>query len=740
MEACENLARFFENNPQFGINLCIDNSQFIYRGGFRYGFLLHLKTQVIDYEIKNGAEVNPTMSDREVLYYDFDDFRLDAKRHRLLKNGEPVSLAPKVFQTLHILVRHSGRLVAKEDLYQQIWAGSFVEESNLTQYIYLLRKIVDKDKGESLIETVTRRGYIFTAPVEKIFAAAPVGDSVFERTALEGSDALPRANEADKNQAAAPQLLPLLPGPRNGKNKIIFEKRPADPGLPGEASKKTRQYSRAVPLLFVGVLLAVIVAAGFSSGILSVQIGKRSLIDNAAPAPASIAILPLQPVGEKCRESKCGLGIADAIITRLARLPRIPLRLTNVIFPYTDAPASSAISAGRELGVDTVLEGTVEQDGERVKVFARLISVSEGKPLWEESFDEKLTDILELQDSISSRIVQILGLELTTDQLKLLGQRSTNKPEAFEAYQLGLYFWNTRSKEGLQQAAVHFQSALEIDPKFARAYAFLADTYYMLGFHRFSDRDEMYDKAFFIAAESLSIDDSVAEGHIVLALIHAHRKNDDAARHSFERALELAPYSSTARVKYAWLLLRDGKTAEAIGQIRSAREYDPLSPVSNGAECSMSIFQENFVETIKVCQKVVELFPNTLNNRLVLANAYFFNGDAEEAISQAKIGLETGGNKYSTLGSLGYFYAKLGRLPEAEAIVTQLKLQVEKNDGLLNDMALITYALGRKNESFSYLKKAWEKKVVTAIFFRNDPVWKDLRENPRFNELIKGHD
>ena len=656
------------------------------------------------------------MSDREVLYYDFDDFRLDLKRHRLLKNGEPVSLAPKVLQTLHILVRHSGQIVAKEDLYQQLWAGSFVEDSNLTQYIYLLRKIVDKNKGESLIETVTRRGYIFTAPVEKILAAAPVGDSVFERTARQGSDALPQANEAGKDQAAAPQPIPFLPDRQNGKNKLIFDKKPGDPSSSRPAPKKVGQYSRAVPLLFAGALLAVIVA-GFSSGILSVQIGKQSLIDNAGNAPASIAILPLQPIDTKSRESKSGLGIADAIITRLARLPRIPIRLTNVIFRYTDAPASSAISAGRELGVDTVLEGTVEQDGERIKVFVRLIDVPDGKPLWEESFDEKLTDILELQDLISSRIVQFLGLELTTDQLKLLGQRSTNKPEAFEAYQLGLYFWNTRSKEGLQQAAVHFQRALEIDPKFARAYAFLADTYYMLGLNRFSDRDEMYDKAFFIAAESLSIDDSVAEGHIVLALIQAHAKNDDAAKHSFERALELAPYNSTARVKYAWLLLREGKTTEAIGQIRSAREYDPLSPVSNGAECSMSIFQENFVETIKVCQKVVELFPNTLNNRLVLANAYFFNGDAEEAISQAKIGFETGGNKYSALGSLGYFYAKLGRLSEAEAIIAQLKPQVEKNDGLLNDLALITYALGRKNESFSYLKKAWEKKVITAIFF-----------------------
>lgn len=669
------------------------------------------------------------MSDREVLYYDFDDFRLDLQRQRLLKNGEPLQLAPKAFQTLRILVQNAGRLVTKEQIYQELWADSFVEEANLTQYIYLLRKILDKNSADaSFIETIARRGYMFTARVEKIFAAAAaVGESAF--------GVIPPAENASRqNEKKLVLNFSLRRALRNGKSEFT------NGDSSGRAINKPGKYSPPARLFISGVLLlTAFVLALFGLGGLNFQTGKP-LLNTASKPVASVAVLPFQPVDDESREGKLGLGMAEAVITRLSKLPQIPLRLTTAVFRYTDKPASNSVSAGRELGVDTILEGTVEQTGERVRVFVRLINVSDGESLWAETYDENFTDILAIQDSIARQVVQFLGLEpLLPEHLKLLQQHPTEKPEALEAYWRGLYFWNVRSKENLLQAATYFQKAVEIDPKFARAFAMLADTYYLLGFYRYANRDEMYYKASFIAAESLSIDDSIPEGHIALAAVQQFIGGDDeAAKRSLERSIELGPYNSTARTRYAWLLLRAGRVDDAVSQIRAAREYDPLSPVSNGAACTMLTFRENFAEAIKVCQQVVELFPNAPNNRLVLANAYFFNGDEEEALAQAKIEMEIiAQNKYTALGSIGYFYAKMGRRDEAEAIVSELKPEVQKDDRLYNDLALITHALGRREESLAYFRKAIEKKVIGPMFFYNDPSWKDLREDSRFDELMK---
>jgi TolB-like protein/Flp pilus assembly protein TadD len=451
----------------------------------------------------------------------------------------------------------------------------------------------------------------------------------------------------------------------------------------------------------------------------------------------SIAVLPLQPIDDESRERKLGLGMANAIITRLSKLQKIPVRPTSAIFRFTDEPVSSVAAAGRELGVDAVLEGTVQRDGERVRVSLQLIRTSDGKPMWAETFDEKSADIFALEDSISSRVAQSLALKLTPQQWKLLEQRPTNNTEALEAYQLGVYFWNTRTKENLQKAVAHFQKAIEIDPNFAEAYAMLADAYNMLGYYRYADSKEMMPKARAAAEKAVALDDSVAEAYIALAFIQFTPNGVSDAERSIERAIELAPYNSTARVRHGWILFRLGKPEQALSEMRLAREYDPLSPVSNGALCNALTYLENFAEAVKVCEKAVELAPNAADNRLALANAYFFNGNTDEAIKQAKLKIETADNKLSALGSLGYFYAKLNRRDEADAIVAQLKPEAQKDAGLYNDLTLIAYALGRRDESFEYFRKVIQNRVLPMSLFYIDPVWKEIRSDPQFIKLLE---
>ena len=671
------------------------------------------------------------MCNSDVVYYDFDNFRLDVERQKLLKNGEPVLLTHKAFQTLHILVQNFGQTVKKDDIYNELWTDSFVEESNLTQYIYLLRKTLDNNPaGVSYIETVARQGYVFTARVEKVCVSEPPAEIRFETDLPENKFTLPPEGAQSGDSLEIVQSNGSHPWLVQNEYTNVINNKQAEFSKPEETTAgKTKNLIWTRHLSFAGLLLVFTLAV-------AVGLGIYFQTEKSAETPAaginSIAVLPLQPIDDESREKQLGLGMANAIITRLSKLQKIPVRPTSAIFRYTDAPVLSVAAAGRELGVDAVLEGTVQRDGERVRVSVQLVRIADGKPLWAEKFDEKSTDIFALQDSISNRVAQSLALKLTPQQWKLLEQRPTDNPEALEAYQLGVYFWNTRTKENLQKAVAHFQKAIEIDSNFAESYAMLADTYNMLGYYRYADSREMQTKARAAAEKSLALDDSIAEAYIAMAFIQFTPTGVEEARLSIERAIELAPYNATARVRYAWILLRLGKVGQAVSAMRLAQEYDPLSPVSNGALCNMLTYRENYAEAVRVCEKAVALSPNTADNRLALANAYFFNGNTENAIKQVKIDIEAGRKKFSALGSLGYFYAKLNRRADAEAIIAQLKPEAVRDAGLFNDLALITYALGSRDESFVYLQKAHQNKVLPMNLIYVDPVWKEIREDPRF--------
>ena len=188
--------------------------------------------------------------------------------------------------------------------------------------------------------------------------------------------------------------------------------------------------------------------------------------------------------------------MADTIITRLSKIKQIPVRPTSAVARYTDTPPLSSVTAGNELGVDTVLEGTVQRENNRVRVSVQLINVADGSSVWADNFDENFSDIFTVQDSISTEGRSgVLEINLTHDERELLADRATSNPEAYEAYQFGVYFGNTRSKEGSEKAVSYFQQAIALDPKYAQAYALLADTYNMLGYYRYADSMEMADKS-----------------------------------------------------------------------------------------------------------------------------------------------------------------------------------------------------------------------------------------------------
>ena len=454
--------------------------------------------------------------------------------------------------------------------------------------------------------------------------------------------------------------------------------------------------------------------------------------------PKSIAVLPFKPIGEESANEKMGLGMADAIITRLSKLRQIPVRPTSAVASYTDQPPKDSRTAGKAMGVDSVLEGTVQLDAGRVRVSVQLINVQDGNNIWAENFDENYTNIFNVQDSISARVVQALEVNLTSQQKQMITRRSTINTDAYQAYQMGVYYGTKRNRESLENAVAYFQKAIELDPNYAEAYAMLADSYNMQGYYGYLPRREVAPKANKAAAKAIELNPEMAEAYIALAFLqYGYPNGRIAAKQLLEKAIALSPYNSTAHVRYGWALLADDLDA-TVREMRLAQEYDPLSPLTNGALCNALTFKNAINEALPYCEKSVELDPALPTNRLMLADAYFLAGRSDEAIAQIKQRMaETeGSEKAAAEGCLGYYLARLSRKEEAEEIFGRLKVFAVENPGTLNDLVLISYALGRPDEGFSYFQQAFEKSVLTGGMFRNNPIWEQVRADKRTMDFL----
>jgi len=676
------------------------------------------------------------MANNNIKYIDFSDFRLDLKNERLLIAGKPSALTHKAFQTLRLLVENRGRVVEKDEIFSKLWSDSFVEETNLTQYIYVLRKtLASASRGESLIETIPRRGYRFNGVVREVIE--PESETGYYVSGMKSSnDVLALPDEIfdqdkllDGNFSCGDALKTFETGKEFGIIAEQDENLQTAPKLKQNTIFSIRHHR---VYLYSGLIIFLLSAAVVTGYYLS-----RFKKQNYQTKPKSIAVLPFRPIGDESRNDKLGLGMADAIIVRLSQQKETPVRPTSAIFRFTDPSNKAAQQAGRELGVDAVLEGTVQCENDRIRVSVQMLNVEDGKSLWADSFNEKFTDIFAVQDAISAKVTRQLSLNLNHGDNPAAAPRETTSIEAYQAYLLGVYFWNTRTDDGLRKAVQYFNRAIEIDPQYAEAYAGLADTYNMQIIYRYEPREEAGRKAKEAALTALELNEKVAQAHIALSQVQLYLEKDyRAARRSLERAIELAPFNATARLRYGWVLLRAGQIEDAVREMRLGQEYDPLSAVNNAALCGMLIFNRNYDEAISFCDRAEELNPKAPTVSHSRAIARFLRGEREKAILELETYTKANTDSAGELGVLGYFYAQIGDTRKAVQIIEVLQRQVQKTPMFYNDLAVISYSLGRKKEAFEFLEKSIENGSFTnlALF---DPTFDEIKADPLYEELIK---
>ncbi|HEV7797393.1 MAG TPA: protein kinase [Pyrinomonadaceae bacterium] len=454
----------------------------------------------------------------------------------------------------------------------------------------------------------------------------------------------------------------------------------------------------------------------------------------------SLAVLPLKLLdlqhGADSGPDYLGTGLADALITRLSAVRRFAVRPTNSVLRY--GADSDPIVAGRELGVAFVLDGRLRRAQDRIRVTIQLLSVLDGTAMWAGQFDEKFTDVLSLEDTISANVAEAIIPHLTGDERVRLAKRGTNNPQAHEAYLRGRFYWNTFTEDGFARAIVCYHQAIALDPNYALAYAGIAAYYNWLGSFTVLPFAECSASAYDAASTAVALDPTLAEGYAAVGQAILCR---DFAWSSAERqllhAIELNPNYAAARIYYALQLAMEGRFTESVHEARLARDLDPLSIISRFTYVWCSYHARRFDEAWAACRETLEAEPH--NTMMLYASSFLLSrmGRHEEAIAKAQQCVEAMGKASQTLGRLGGANAGAGNIAAAEAVLAEMQSIASRRHISPYHLALVNCGLGRTEEALDLLERAFETRDAKVLWVGVDPELDLLHGHPRFNDLLR---
>ena len=447
--------------------------------------------------------------------------------------------------------------------------------------------------------------------------------------------------------------------------------------------------------------------------------------------------IPFKPIRAENRDEYLELGIADALITRLSDINQIVVRPTSSVRKYMDLE-QDPVAAGRELAVESVLEGSIQKLGDRIRVTARLVRVEDCSSLWTGKFDETFTDIFAAEDSISEKVAAGLALKLTGDQRERLTKRYTENTAAYHLYLKGRYHWNKRSEEALHKAVECFDQAVALDPNYALAYAGLADCYTKLGDVGVTAHPprEAFARARQAALKALEIDSSIVEVHASLGHLEMHHLRWADAEREFKRAIELNPNYASSYQWYGYFMAFNNRFDEAFERIEVASQLDPLSLAIADSIGEFLYFARRNDEAIAQFRKTLEMDANFLPSRINLGRAYEQAGMFEEAEAEFTRARQITGESIDALAARGHCYAISGKTGAALEVLAQLIGLSKQRYVSPYDVALIHAALGEIDEAFRWLAKSFDERVEWMIYTNVDPRLDPLRADPRFSDLI----
>lgn len=504
----------------------------------------------------------------------------------------------------------------------------------------------------------------------------------------------------------------------------------------GGVNRSWRKVGRQAVYGITGLaLLALLFAALNASGWLGHLLGR-----GGSPRIESIAVLPLANLSGDAQQEYFADGMTEALITELAQISALKVISRTSAMQYKGAKEPLPQIA-KELGVDAIVEGTVQRSGDKVGITVELIYAPTDRHLWAEAYERDLRDVLSLQQDMARSIAGEIETKLTPQEQDRLARTRTVDPEAYQLYLQGLFFLNKRTDEGLNRAVEYFEQAIGKDPNSALAYSGLADAYALRGSFLYTDLPptEAMPKGRAAALKALQMDDARSESHASLAYIELIYDWDWAkSEQDFKQAIQLNPNYAQAHHWYAIYLASRGRHEESIAEIKKSQELDPLSLINNTNVGWMLYYARRYDEAAEQLRRVLELDQNFFVAHWELGLAYEQKGMHPEAQTEFEKASALSRGNPVVEAALAHSYARAGKRDKALRILAQLKMKEPAERGYLAFQIAEIYAgLQQKEEALNWLGKAYAERSAWMAYIKVEPELDVLRDEPRFQELLR---
>ena len=617
----------------------------------------------------------------------FGVFQVNLSARELRKHGTRIRLAAQPFSVLAILLEKRGEAVSREEMQKRLWAsGTFVDyERSLNSAIRKLRAVLgDSQQNSRYIETVPGVGYRFIAPVH-------------DTSTLVQSPAL---------------KLPVEGTP------------PALDGL------SRRRWS----LLFATSVILAIPISGFFFW---------NHLYPAKPAPSErlmLAVLPFENLTGDSAQEYLSDGLTEEMIAEIGRLDpeHLGVIARTSVMHYKRVPEHAGEIA-RDLGVQYVLEGSLRRESDRVRVTAQLIQMKDQTRIWSRQYDRELSSLLALQREIAQEIADEIDLTFGRSRKSPPPHPQPTAPATFEAYDLylkGRYFWNKRTPADFQRAASYFQQSIDKDPRYARAYAGLSDTYALMSSWFVVPATEFMPRARAAALQALQLDDTLAEAHTSLALISEDYEYDwQTAEKEYRRAIQLDPQYPTAHQWYAECLSFEGRFDEALAESDKARQLDPLSLIIATDHAAILYFAGQYDRAIEQFNAVLAMEPTFVRAHM-LSYAYVEKEMFSEALATSKAWHHNDGTPMWE--TQVYVYGRWGKNDLAQRAFEKYEHWRSGRHELSPFSLLHAYiATGKKDEALAFLQKGYREHSPLLTSIKVEPALNPIRTDPRFHDLLR---
>jgi TolB-like protein/DNA-binding winged helix-turn-helix (wHTH) protein/Tfp pilus assembly protein PilF len=638
--------------------------------------------------------------------YQFGEFRLDTQNRVLRRGQEIVPLTPKAFEVLLVLLQNSGQVVTKDELMKAVWPDSFVEESNLTQTIFVLRKALGENLDQRYILTVQGRGYRFAVDVKEISSGG--------------------AKATDERLGAG------APVPPPGVEKPAIQEL-----RPGSSTRTSIRRSSRTWLVY-GALSILLVAA-----LAGWVMWSRSRSQQPLTGKVMLAVLPFENLTGDAGQDYTSDGLTEEMISQLGNLDpqRLGVIARTSVMHYKGS-RTPLNQIGQELGVQYVIEGSVRRDSGRIRISAQLIQMKDQTHVWARQYDRELKDLLAVQAEIAEEIAGEIQLTLGGQHQLSAAHRTVSASastsyEAYDLYLKGLYFWNKRTGGGFHQAADYFQQAIAKDPNYARAYAGLANTFGLMSTWTGSPPNEFMPKARAAAMKALELDQGLAEAHTALAFVAESYDYDwQTADKEFRQAIDLDPGYATAHQWYAEYLSWMGRFDEALSESEQARKLDPLSLIIASDRGAVLYRARQYGRAIAQFRAVLDMDPHFAHPRGYLLISYIRAGRFTDALDEI--------NRYTRPLSPAWaaaeeaiVYGEWGRTAEAGQALAKFEEYAQKFPPDPYARLPVYIGTGQKDQATALLQKAFAERSPIVSTFKTDPAYDPLRGDPRFQELLR---